>query len=761
MKRLVLLGVVLLGLAGGAYYYTVGAGYWGDLHDGGVVASGPRPESVNLRHDTSQVTGAALIGKTDPKQILFGDLHVHSTFSPDAFAGSLPMVQGEGAHPVSDACDFARYCSALDFWSITDHGIGMTPRKWSETKRVVRECNARAGSDANPDMVTYLGWEWTQIGTTPENHYGHKNVILRDTAEDKVPTRPIAAKPIKGSLPYGAEFGIPFWQRVSLAALAPHGNRAAYYTAASFAAELANRPLCEEGKSVHDLPNDCLETAIDPASLYEKLDEWGFPTLVIPHGTTWGFYTPGGVTLDKQLTAQHDNADYNRMIEVFSGHGNSEVYRDWRATVRDDSGKWVCPEPSEGYLPSCWRAGELINERCLAAGDSASECAARASHARQAYVDAGVSGFRVVQGGGPEQWLDSGQCSDCWLPSMNYRPGNSAQYGLAITNFDDPDNPRRFHWGFMASSDNHQARAGTGYKEFGRRGMTESMSLSGIRTPFLPQPEPSAEVVPFDPATDTLQNFDLTETERQSSFFFTGGLIAVHAEGRDRGAIWDALKSRAVYGTSGERILLWFDLVNAGADGTGQQPMGAAVALDRNPVFEVRALGSFEQNPGCPDYAADALGADEVARICLNECHNPSDMRKRIERIEIIRVRPQIREGEDVAGLIDDPWKSISCDPAVPTDQGCQARFEDPDYAASGRPATYYARVIQAAQPTVNGDPLMCERDETGQCIKVEICSGNFLERDVTDDCLAPAVEKAWSSPIYVEPSANKVLARQ
>ena len=42
------------------------------------------------------------------KQIFFGDLHVHTTFSQDAFFFSLPMLQGEGAHPPADACNFAR-----------------------------------------------------------------------------------------------------------------------------------------------------------------------------------------------------------------------------------------------------------------------------------------------------------------------------------------------------------------------------------------------------------------------------------------------------------------------------------------------------------------------------------------------------------------------------------------------------------------------------------------------------------------------------
>jgi hypothetical protein len=464
--------------------------------------------------------------------------------------------------------------------------------------------------------------------------------------------------------------------------------------------------------------------------------------MVIPHGNTWGFYTPPGTSWDRQLAAHDDPGRREPLFEVFSGHGNSEEYREWRAVEFDAEGGARCPEPVAGYLPSCWRAGEIIRERCAAAGESAEECEERARQARQDYLDAGTGGQVTVPAAAVEDWLDSGQCRDCTLPAFNYRPGGSGQYALALTNFDDPARPKRFRFGFIASSDTHTARPGTGYKEQNRREMTDAgLGAIGIYIPKGDTPEPRS--VSLESGVRPVPEF-----ERFASFFGTGGLVAVHSSGRDRHSIWAALERKEVYGTSGERILLWFDLLT---ERGGALPMGSRVSSAGNPRFRVRAMGAFHQQPGCPEHSVSALSSERLHDLCRDECYNPSDERRRITRIEVIRIRPQATPGEPVSDLIEDPWQILSC---APDAVGCSVEFSDPDFAVARRDAIYYVRAIQEPTPTVNGAQLRCEFDEAGECRSVSPCYAD-PRTEYEDDCLAEGEERAWSSPIYVDFAAS------
>jgi len=716
----------------------------------GSIAKAPRSDaSVAASGDAARTASRALAlrsGDAPPeREILFGDLHVHTTWSIDAFLYGLPLFGGEGAHPPADACDFARHCAGLDFFSLNDHAEGLTPERWRREVESVRECNARAGDAASPDLVAFVGWEWTQMGETPDTHFGHKNVIVRGLSDRDVPARPISA--LADDTMDRARY---LWAaRLAEAVLATPATRP-YADFLWWIRRLAAVPFCARDVDTRDLPADCQENAPTPERLFEKLAQWGGDALVIPHGLAWGIHAPPGARLDVQLPAARRAPELQRLVEVYSGHGSSESFDRAVARAEAQGTAGTCPPPTPGFLPCCWQAGEIVRARC---GDlPASECDARVAEARRLALEAGKQPEWVIPDAAPAEWLDCDQPrGGVFKPVLSPRPGESAQYALAISDFDERDSagrPARFRMGFIASSDNHSARAGSGYKQVRRKGMSDARGLAsdGLGAWLLPllagRSRDPARAVPSPPAPAGFRN--LLDVERGASFLYPGGLVAVHSAGRSRDAIWQALMRREVYGTSGPRILLWFDLLNAPQ---GRAPMGSQVLLAEVPRFEVRAVGSRVELPGCPEESRAALSGERLASLCLGECHNPGDARVAIAAIEVVRIRPQSAPGEPVEGLIEDPWLRFEC---APDPGGCVARFEDPDFTVSGRDAVYYARALQVPTPAVNGANLRTRFDAEGNALGVEPCYGD-ARTPADDDCLAPVQERAWSSPIFVD----------
>jgi hypothetical protein len=132
-----------------------------------------------------------------------------------------------------------------------------------------------------------------------------------------------------------------------------------------FMERVASSERCPDGVDVRALPADCLEAAATPRELHEKLDQWGFDAVTIPHGTTWGTYTPATTSIDKHLDPLRYDGARMRLVEIMSGHGNSEEYRSWQEFKVESDGTPICPEPTADFLPCCWQAGE--HERFFAA----------------------------------------------------------------------------------------------------------------------------------------------------------------------------------------------------------------------------------------------------------------------------------------------------------------------------------------------------------------------------------------------------------
>ena len=671
------------------YVYISSSGLIGELPEDGELVYSPRPIDVNSLSE---------------KQIFFGDLHVHTTFSQDAFLFSLPMLQGEGAHPPSDACNFARFCSSLDFFSITDHAEGMTKKMWDDSIESIRNCDA-ISEGVNKDLVVFAGWEWTQMGLSPDTHYGHKNVILRDL--DNIPDVPIGAGLTGLDLLIENDL-TPF-----LPLVADFPPESIDFDFLKFREESYSIPFCDENLKEDQ---ECKERAKTPKELFSKIDELGLEASVIPHGTSWGIHSPPNSKMSLQLSNDNHDPKKQRLMEVYSGHGNSEIYKNFKHSEELSSGKFECPLPTDGFEPCCWRAGEIVNEQCLK--ETGLACNDKADQIREEFANNASSllRFGLVKDATEEDWKQCGQLKDSFLPAYTYRPAMSAQAALA-SQVRTGDVLNSFKLGLIGSTDNHKARAGSGYKEFARKSMGDSWGAKDHLTWILPP-------------------------ERGASFYSTGGLVAVHSDKLERNNIYNSLYEREVYATSGERILLWFNLL----EDDQEIPMGSEFSTSNNPNFEVRAVGSYKQLPGCPDYVNNAMPKEEISRLCLNECYNPSNERHLIDRIEVIKIKPS-EDLDSIDQSIQDPWLVFECEDKG---QGCAVSFQDESYKKDKVSSVYYVRAIQEETDAVGGDPLRCDFNEEGECVKIKPCYASGPDFEPTDDCLAPIGERAWSSPIFL-----------
>ena len=186
-----------------------------------------------------------------------------------------------------------------------------------------------------------------------------------------------------------------------------------------------------------------------------------------------------------------------------------------------------------------------------------------------------------------------------------------------------------------------------------------------------PQPAPPAAERGFG---------ELLDIERGASFMYPGGLVAVHARGRDREAIWDALA--APRGLRHERPAHPALVRSRERARTAPRRWAARSTLREAPRFEVRAVGSFVQQPGCPaESVARALARATRATLWRRVLPPGRRARTRSRRSRWCASGRSGRPASRSAPLIEDPWRRFEC---APDPAGCVVAFEDPEFATSG-----------------------------------------------------------------------------
>lgn len=224
------------------------------------------------------------------------------------------------------------------------------------------------------------------------------------------------------------------------------------------------------------------------------------------------------------------------------------------------------------------------------------------------------------------------------------------------------------------------------------------------------------------------------------------GLTAVWARENTREALWDAMKRREVYATSGSRILVrffggWnFSEVDATAADMGQRgytkgvPMGAELAegpSGKSPTFLVVAMkdpiaGNLDRIQIVKGWL-DAGGKlqEKVYDVAWS---NIGGARKPGSDGKVPAIRPAVNP------------KDATWDRSVGSTQ-LQAAWTDPDFRPDQR-AFYYARIIEVPTP------------------RWTAYDAKFYGIDMGHDVRMTVQDRAYTSPIWYQPRKSTLAAR-
>ena len=601
------------------------------------------------------------------RQAYFGDLHVHTSLSFDAYAFDVRVTpeqayrfaQGEeiGLPPLDamgQGTRKIRLGRPLDFAAVTDH---------SEFLGEVQAC-------ITPSAQGYGSLtcqRYRQGGNSAITNLGFQLALdNRQRFEDICPPDGSGC----------AELMSATWSRLQAAARSAYDKSASCRFTSFVAYEYSSAPALSTMHRNVIFRNDRVPLPVTnyeeptPQGLWQALDaacrhaRTGCDVLAIPHnsnesnGKMFRIEYPEGASLDEQRKLAELRRSMEPLFEIYQHKGDSECRNGL-------SGVLGAPDEQCGFEKTLRKTVPDCGEGTGSSGVARTGCVSRRDFVRNALAE-----------------------------------GLKEQQRLGV-------NPLQL--GLIASTDTHN----------GSPGYVDESRFVGHRG--LDDDTPDKQL---GPGGITIGGME----------FSPGGLVGVWAEENSRPALFEAMKRRETFGTSGPRITVRFF---GGADlpsglcsdpslvETGYQlgvPMGGTLSVPsgKTPRFVVQAFrdpGEGAQR-GTPLQVVQIVKGTLVGGVAQTTVFDVAGDRKNGASVDVATC---VRSGEGADSLCG-TWTDPSFDPS--------------------QPAFYYVRVLE--NPSCRWNSYLCNALPVGS--RPAPCSDPDVPRTIQ--------ERAWASPIYYIPGS-------